>query len=180
MAKTEKEEEKTENESGEATPPPKKSNMLLFIIIGVVVLLLAGGGAAFFLLGHKKTQEKVEEKPKEIKQMMYLKIPDLLVTLNATEGKRQQFLKMGISLEVENKQTLEHLEMIKPRLIDQFQLYLRTLRLEDLSPEPSRSAGFKGSAGIERVREDLLVRANAIAAPFKVNNVLFDGNMILQ
>ena len=50
-----------------------------------------------------------------------------------------------------------------PRIMDNFQVYLRELRIEDL----------KGSAGMYRLREELLTRVNAAAAPAKIQDVLF-------
>ena len=52
---------------------------------------------------------------------------------------------------------------LRPRIIDHFQVYLRELRVEDL----------RGSAGIYRLREELLARVNAAVKPTKVENVLF-------
>ena len=48
-------------------------------------------------------------------------------------------------------------------IVDSFQVYLRELRVADL----------KGSAGIYRLREDLLRRVNEAAQPVKINDVLF-------
>jgi flagellar FliL protein len=55
-----------------------------------------------------------------------------------------------------------------PRIMDNFQVYLRELRIEDL----------KGSAGMYRLREELLVRVNAAAAPAKVRDVLFKEMLV--
>ena len=55
-----------------------------------------------------------------------------------------------------------------PRVIDNFQTYLRELRLDDL----------KGSAGMYRLREELLVRVNAAAAPAKIKDVLFKEMLV--
>jgi len=55
-----------------------------------------------------------------------------------------------------------------PRIIDNFQVYLRELRIDDL----------KGSAGMYRLREELLTRVNAAAQPAKINAVLFKEMLI--
>ena len=55
------------------------------------------------------------------------------------------------------------------KIIDNFQTYLRELRIEDL----------RGSAGMYRLREELFVRVNAAAAPVKVKDVLF-REMLVQ
>ena len=55
-----------------------------------------------------------------------------------------------------------------PRIIDNFQIYLRELRVEDL----------RGSDGIYRLREELLARVNAAVAPVKVTDVLFKEMLV--
>ena len=61
------------------------------------------------------------------------------------------------------------MEPLMPRITDQFQAYLRELRLDDL----------KGSAGVLRLKEELLRRVNVAAAPYKVRDVLLK-EMIVQ
>ena len=56
-----------------------------------------------------------------------------------------------------------------PRVIDQFQSYLRELRVEDV----------RGSAGVMRLKEELLRRANLAVAPTPVRDVLLK-EMIVQ
>ena len=56
-----------------------------------------------------------------------------------------------------------------PRIKDQFQAYLRELRVDDL----------KGSGGVLRMKEELLRRVNVAAAPYKVRDVLLK-QMIVQ
>ena len=55
-----------------------------------------------------------------------------------------------------------------PRIVDNFQVYLRELRLEDL----------RGSAGLYRLREELLSRVNIAAQPAQVNDVLFKEMLV--
>ena len=54
-----------------------------------------------------------------------------------------------------------------PRIVDKFQIYLRELRLEDL----------RGSAGIYRLREELLLRVGRGAG--HVKDVLFREMLIV-
>ena len=56
-----------------------------------------------------------------------------------------------------------------PRVIDQFQTYLRELRVEDI----------RGSAGVMRLKEELLRRVNLAVAPTPVHDVLLK-EMIVQ
>ena len=78
-------------------------------------------------------------------------------------------MKIKVSLEVESEAMLAQLEALLPRVVDNFQVYLRELRVEDLN----------GSAGLYRLREELLVRVNTAIKPHKVKDVLF-REMLVQ
>ena len=75
---------------------------------------------------------------------------------------------MRISLELRNPEDVPAIEAMMPRIIDNFQVYVRELRVDDL----------KGSAGIYRLREDFLTRVIAAAAPIKITDVLFKEMLI--
>ena len=60
------------------------------------------------------------------------------------------------------------LERLMPRVIDHFQVYLRELRVDDLH----------GSAGVYRLKEELLRRVSAAAHPVEVRDVLFKDMLI--
>ena len=77
-------------------------------------------------------------------------------------------MKIRISLELASARDKAKMDTIMPRVIDNFQTYLRELRISDL----------KGSAGMYRLREELLVRVNAAAAPARIKDVLFKEMLI--
>ena len=110
-----------------------------------------------------------EEAPVQAKpaprQTVFFDMPDLIVNLNTGTGtqRRTNFLKISVSLELENPADIPKIQAVMPRIVDNMQSYLRELRAEDL----------KGSAGLFRLREELLARVNAAAQPAKVNDVLF-------
>jgi flagellar FliL protein len=147
-------------------PKKKWTGKKIVMIAAPVLLLLIGGGVgATMFMGGEESEEvaKAEKKePEEPKQLIFYEVPDLMVNLNDT-GRKSTFLKLSISLEVDRASTATTLETQLPRIIDNFQLYLRQLRLEDLS----------GSAGMFRLKEELLRRVNQTVAPAKVNDVLF-------
>jgi flagellar FliL protein len=148
---------------------------LLLIAAPLVALMLIGGGLYFTgilgkLLGGEKAEshdEKEQKKDEAPKQTVFFDLPDLLVNLNGS-AKKSSFLKMAISLELENPADVAKLQSVMPRIIDNFQVYLRELRIEDL----------KGSAGMYRLREELLLRVNAAAAPAKIVDVLFKEMLV--
>ena len=98
---------------------------------------------------------------------VFYDLPDILVNLN-TSGKRTSFLKLKVSLELAKQSDVPILESVLPRVVDNFQVYLRELRAEDL----------RGSAGLYRLREELLMRVRAAAKPADVKDVLFKEMLI--
>lgn len=100
--------------------------------------------------------------------IFFHKLPDIVVNLN-DKGSKTHFLKLSASLEIPDKESLKLVVQMQPRVMDSFQLYLRELRKSDL----------EGSAGIYRLREELLMRVNKTVYPAKVNNILFN-EMITQ
>jgi flagellar FliL protein len=154
----------------QGTAPASGKRKLLIIAVGAVVLLGAAGAGLYFtgivdkLLPHKA---EVVEKAAPPAVPVFFDMPDQLVNLN-TVGRKQAFLKLSISLELERADDLPRLQAVMPRVIDNFQVYLRELRVEDL----------RGSAGIYRLREELLTRVNAAAQPVKVTDVLFKEMLV--
>ena len=163
-----------DEEDGEAEAPPKKKGLsgkklVLFIILPVVVLL--GGGAGIYfsgILGGSSPAvegEGAEQVP--IANTVFYDLPDLLVNLR-TGQHGQSFLRLSVSLEVSGPDGVSRIEQIEPRIVDSFQVYLRELRVDDLS----------GSAGLQRLREELLLRVNAAAQSHIVKDVLFKEMLI--
>lgn len=162
-------------EAAAAAPPPPKKKFLsgkkLVFILVPLILLLGGGAGVYFsgiLEGDEKTaaEKKKDEPPKKA---VFHQVPDLLVNLNTGGNARRNFLKISISLELEKQEDVAWIESVMPRIVDNFQIYLRELRIEDL----------RGSAGLARLREELLLRVNAAAQPVKVSDVLF-RQMLIQ
>lgn len=155
-----------DGEGGEAKP--KKSKKKLFIIIGLVVVLLIGGGAAAYFTGMLGGGGHDEEKEvNKAAEVVYYTMPEMIINLSSP-GKQASFLKANIILELPNKLDAIAVESNLPRLMDAFNTYVRELRPSDLS----------GSAGITRLREELLLRANKALEPTKINDVLFKQIMI--
>jgi flagellar FliL protein len=138
-----------------------------------LLLLIGGGAGAHFagltksLLGggdHDAPQEAKVEPPKPA---VFYNVPEMLVNLNSA-GRRPSYLKISISLELGNPTDVTRIEQVMPRIIDNFQTYLRELRVDDL----------RGSAGLYRLREELLARVNLAAQPARVNDVLFKEMLV--
>jgi flagellar protein FliL len=144
----------------------KFSGKKLLIILVPVLLLTIGGGAAWFLgfFGGKDEHaaEQADAPPPPPPPTIIYDLPDLLVNLSLAQRGRGNFIKLTASLEVVEADVPEF-EDAMPRIVDTFVTYLRELRPDDL----------RGSAGLTRLREEMLIRVKAAARPARVNDVLF-------
>jgi flagellar protein FliL len=148
---------------------------LLMIAGGGLLLLLIGAGAGLYFFVFAAEDEPIEatasnvpQIPATPPQVAYYDIPDLIVNLQSIDGS-PVYLKLSLSLELYTAEEKAGIQALIPRIVDQYQGYLRELRADDL----------KGSAGIMRVKEELLRRSNVAAAPYRVRDVLLK-EMIIQ
>ncbi len=146
----------------------------LIIIVGAVIFLVIGGIGGAYMAGLLDPVieaiaggESAEGEDSVSAAVVFYDLPELLVNLN-TGGRKSTFLKIRVALELQKQEDIPRIEEMMPRIIDNFQVYLRELRIEDL----------KGSAGMYRLREELLTRVAAAAAPAKVNDVLFKEMLV--
>ena len=152
-----------------------KRRLLIFGAAGFLVIAATGGvlyftGIAGKLIGSKPAETADASSPAPApppKPSVFFDLPDLLVNLNST-GRKASFLKISVSLDLEDQADTARIQAVMPRIIDNFQVYLRELRVEDL----------RGSGGIYRLREELLARVNAAASPVKVKDVLFKEMLV--
>lgn len=159
-------------EDGEPSGGGKKK---LFIVIGLALLLVIGGAAAAYFTGLLQPvvemiaggKQNKEEKANAAQDATFYDLPEMLVNLSTT-GRKSVFLKIKVSLELEKAEDTAKIESVMPRIIDNFQVYLRELRIEDL----------KGSAGMYRLREELLKRVGGAVAPIKIKDVLFKEMLV--
>lgn len=178
--KTEAEEpEAAEGEEGEGSKKGKKK--LIFIIGGVVALLvIVGGLLASGVLGggSKGGDDKAKQSPEETAaaaaaaaaaaKPVYYELPEFLVNLNTTSS-HVSFLKMSVTLELRDAAAVATMDANKPRIMDIFNTYLRELHASDV----------QGSAGIYRLKSELLSRLNSTIEDGSVKDILF-GEIIVQ
>ena len=179
--------EKPEGEAaeGEAAAPKKKGLLgmlsfsrktLMFIVAPAVLgVILLGAGAYFFLFAGEEPKPADGEHGAQaqaapvIEHPTFVDVPEILVNLAST-GDKPSYLKLSVSLELKGgEESAKALEPVLPRVVDQFQTYLRELRVEDLS----------GSAAMFRLKEELLRRVNTAVEPVEIKDVLFK-EMIVQ
>lgn len=159
-----------------ANPAKRKRLAGKTLVLGIILPLLVMGGAAGAyltgavdgLVGGETVEATQEAKAEEAKKSyVYYELPEILVNLN-TVDRKVHYLKISVSLELEKQEEIGKIQAVLPRIIDNFQVYLRELRIEDL----------RGSAGLYRLREELLTRVNVAAAPAKVSDVLFKEMLV--
>jgi flagellar protein FliL len=179
MAKKRAKDEETP-ESGEDKPAKKIGGKKMIIGAAVAVLAFGGGGAWWFLKGSKPAAEQMaasasgEAKPAAPsgpkKPSAFLDLPEMTVNLAAggSQMDRQQFLRMKIALEVGEQKIVADIQPMLPRVIDTFQVFMRELRPQDL----------EGSAGLYRMREEMMRRVNVAVYPARVDAVLFKELMV--
>lgn len=163
------------DEDDESSDKPGGTKKLIIIIVVVLLLAIGGIAAAYFtgllqpIIEWITGEEATEEEGKKVDQesAVFFPLEELIVNLN-TGGRKSTFLKIRISLELADGGDISRIESVMPRIMDNFQVYLRELRIEDL----------KGSAGMYRLREELLTRVNAAAAPAKIQDVLFKEMLV--
>lgn len=97
----------------------------------------------------------------------YMALPELLVNVATPDG-RPAYLKLKLTLEAADEDVIAAIEPELPRVMDQFQSFLRELRVDDLT----------GSAGSYRLRLELLRRVNLAIAPAQVNAVLIEEMLV--
>jgi flagellar FliL protein len=139
---------------------------------GLALILALGAGAYFFFFsgssaGGVRTANATTV-PLVAPQVAYYDMPDIVVNIQSADG-TPAYLKLSVALELDSVDEKPGIQTLMPRVVDQFQGYLRELRIDDLH----------GSAGVVRLKEELLRRINVAAAPFPVRDVLLK-EMIVQ
>jgi len=184
MAKPKKAPEPAAGEGAGDELPRKKLSGKKIVLIAAPVLLLAIGGGVAYTMGlfgggeedaHGAETASAEghgaegggEHGEGAPGLVFVDVPPFLVNLQSAERKAS-FLKLTVALEVPDQMQADEIQKKLPRIVDQFEVYLRELRLEDLS----------GSAGMFRLKEELLRRVNTGVAPHRVNDVLFKEMLV--
>ncbi|MEM7619000.1 MAG: flagellar basal body-associated FliL family protein [Pseudomonadota bacterium] len=161
VAEAEENEEAEGELSEEEAKAAKSKKFKFYLLISLIPLVLALAGIYFaiFQFGWIASGDGEEGTPQA---SHYLDLPEMVVNLSAND-KRAQYLKIRIAIEAKNQESLDALQPVMPRILDMFQIYLRELRSSDL----------EGSAGIFRLKEELLHRINLAIHPKRINRVLF-------
>lgn len=165
----------TEAEVGGEAPAKKGINKL-FIIIGAaaVVVLLAGAGLFFFMSsGSSAPAADAQAAAGEhgaasgeagagAPDTFIFNLEPMMVNLQSVDGV-QNYMKLTVALEVADEHMMTEIQPRLAKVIDAFQVYMRELRKSDL----------EGSAGVYRLKEELLRRVNLAVYPARIESILF-------
>jgi flagellar FliL protein len=155
---------------GTAPAAPNKRKRLI-LIGAAAALALGGGGGAYVMLSGGGSKPHAEEaaaaEPAEGgeggeggAEANFVDVPPMTVNLRTADGV-QRYLKIHLML-VPGKVTGDAITKKLPLVLDTYQPFLRELRPEDLS----------GAAATFRIKEEMLIRANAALGAGAVRDVL--------
>ncbi len=166
MAEENKQQEEQEQKGG------KKKLLILLVII---LLLIGGGGAAYKFLVLDKQKEQQEENKAEKIQEEIRNVEDLGImfevgtfVVNLADKDADRYLKVTIILEIENEQVKQEVEKRLPQIKDSITTLLFTKTSREL----------KTAEGVEKLKEEILRRVNAILPLGGVKNVYFTDFVI--
>ena len=138
--------------------PTGKARSALIGVLGLLVVAGGAGGAdSSGLFDGLFSDDASIYQPVDV---VFYDLPEMVVNLDSGT-KKPAYLKIHLSLELDEGADMETLQRLLPRVVDQFQVFLRELRVDDLS----------GSAGIYRIKEELLRRVSIAVYPVEVRNV---------
>ncbi|NBB70720.1 MAG: flagellar basal body protein FliL [Alphaproteobacteria bacterium] len=178
----------TDEAAGDGAASKTKSKLPLIALVGVVVLAGAGVGAAWALglfaaaapsaQGGAAAADGAAASEQAAGgddggagapagDPIFVDLPQLLVNLVSDDG-GTRFLKLSLAVEVTDERTAERIDQLAPRIVDSFQLYLRTLTAAEL----------RGPGSMFRLKEDLHVRIHRAIAPAEVRDVLFKEMLV--
>lgn len=163
--------EDAEGTAGDAAPKSGKKKLIM-IVGGVVALAALGGGGWFFFLKPPSAEQiEAAEKAKAAKKpITFVEMKEMVIGISpAPQQERAPFIKVKVVLEVADPKISDGIKPLLPRVEDAFQVFMRELRPSDL----------EGSAGMFRLKEELLRRVNVTVYPAKVDAVLFK-ELLLQ
>src|SRR3954453_14281290 len=155
-------------EKGEETPKGGRRKLLLLALPAGLAAVGAGlwfRGIRPKLLGGTGEHHGAEEGAPvaaAARPPVFFDMPEIIANLNAP-GRRASYIRLRSKLELSKPEDAAAVQAAMPRLLDLYATYLREMRPEEL----------RGSAGTQRLREELIARASLAAAPARITDVLF-------
>ena len=152
----------------ETQEKPKKSKNKIFLFgIPILLVLILGGGAGAYYLGvfngnPDKSPEASGNETQEVETLGPLvEMEDLVV--NITHKDSTRFLKIGITLEVQNEKGVEALKKRLPQVTDAVLLLAGNKRYEEI----------QDLQGKMQLKADILARVKGLVGQGTVTNLYF-------
>ena len=156
------------SDASELNEPPVKKKSKLPSILGIVFLiigasvgfsivstgLILGDNAASEVAGEKVTTERSERITPT-----FMALDPILVTIS--QNGENRLVRFTAQLEV-NPDNLQEVELVKPRIVDILNGYLRALNIEEL----------EASNAITKIRTQMLHRARIVTGENRINDLL--------
>lgn len=154
-------------EPAKAPAEPMRAKLVVPVSIGLLAIAV---GVAFIAVTarEKRIVTNATAVPASVSAPILLDLPAIAVNLS-TADERPRTLKLSLSLEAADPAAASAVQAALPYVLDSFQTHLRELRAAEL----------EGSAGMFRLREELMKRVNLAIAPSRVRAVLV-RDIILQ
>ncbi|WP_222184002.1 flagellar basal body-associated FliL family protein [Geminicoccus harenae] len=170
-----------------------RGKLMMFGLIGLLALAGAGGAGAYFMglfstappaaaaalpdpaagtageAGHGEAAAAAggHDAAPAAPKVIFIDLPDVLVNLSS-DTKRMRFLKLRLAVEVSSQATANTVVQYTPRIMDSFQLYLRSLTVDDLG----------GPSALHRLKQEMLARINLALDPGRIDDVLFKEMLV--
>jgi len=159
-----------------AEKPAKKSNKLLIIILLITGLVIGGGGAAAFLIFKNMKAENMGGPGKDSKQASMtdplklgpvMELDPFIVNLSGAGGRN--YLKMEISLELDNAAVQTEIDNKMPRIKDAILLLLSSKSFEEVQQ----------AEGKLMLKNQIIARLNKFLTSGTIKNLYFT-NFVVQ
>ena len=162
----------SDEDDDDAPVKRKVSGKKLVIFILLPVILIAGAVGAAIALGlfdgllggeAPEGEQQVEEAKAPVIEPpgIFYEMEERTVSLSGT-GTRKNFLVLEVQLELEDPAAVQRMDQLRPKVVSEFNVFLRELRPEELN----------GSEGAYLVREELYRRVSQVLAPTPVKDLL--------
>lgn len=156
--------------SGTRVRTPGKYIVMSAAAFIVVAASMAGAWRSYDT--RARPVEGLEYRPSaDGRRTAFYEMPDILVDLSPDKNGRTAFLKLSVSINIDDDATTlgSALEAKAPMLNERLTFFLRELRPED----------FAGSAAMRRVKTEMLRRVNTVLDPLAADDVVIE-EMIIQ
>jgi flagellar FliL protein len=148
---------KSDTEDADHPAPKNGKKVLILIIIAFLAALAIGGGVTYFLMNRQTAEESEEEEevptpvekpkrvererrkpapPKEIPPPAYVAMDPFTVNLTPENG--DQFLLVGLSVEISDEAIGEKIKIYTPKLRNNIMLLLSSKKASELTPREGK------------------------------------------